>query len=549
MKKFLLIALLALVPATGTFAQLSSIKGEITFPLTALKTTAGSNFYLVNNFNVAKTVKAASISGVFSTSDSIYTLPAKDSVQITINYKPVQNVNDASYIVFYATDSTTSFAIRVSGSGTTGDSYQSTTFDKYDAALKTALNALVINHTSLGYNTGRDRMFENVDKQAGDTIECVYTGIKIKAATRTIAQSLGFDTEHTWPQGTFSQAEPMRSDIFHLYPTSTTANNTRSNYPFGVVTSGVTWSGGGSKLGTGVGGTVFEPRDVHKGNVARSILYFITRYTTNYGNFFTSAQESAFRIWNKTDTVDNRERLRNNAIAFYQLKRNPYIDHPEFVDRIYSFLNNNSAAPVAVLNAYPKGISFGPVSVNGTGYVSFWIVNSGSKVLTIANSNISNPLFKFENLPVQIAANSAVEVLVSFKPTATGTFQGLMEINSDGGSYTAGIKGTGEIGTGVEEEPAVLHNNSFALKQNFPNPFNPETKIGFTVPNLKGNSSYVKLAVYDVTGEEITVLVDGERAPGEHFVTFEAGNLPGGIYLCRMEAEGYTSTTKLVLLK
>lgn len=549
MKKFLFLALIALVPASGTFAQITSVTGELTFPLTVLNTTATSNFYLVNNFNAAKTVKAVSILGVFSTSDSIYTLPAKDSVQITVNYKPIQNVNDASYIVFYATDSTTSFAVRLSGSGTTNDTYQSTTFDKYDAALKTALNALVINHTSLGYNTGRDRMFENIDKQAGDTIECVYTGIKIKAATRTIAQSLGFDTEHTWPQGTFSQAEPMRSDIFHLYPTSTTANNTRSNYPFGVVTGGVTWSGGGSKLGTGVGGTVFEPRDVHKGNVARSIFYFITRYTTNYGTFFTAAQESAFRVWNKTDTVDNRERLRNNSVAFYQMKRNPYIDHPEFVDRVYSFLNNNSATPVPVLNAYPKGVSFGSVPVNGTGYVSFWIVNSGKKVLTIANSNISNPLFKFENLPVQIAANSAVEVLVSFKPTATGTFQGLMEINSDGGSYTAGIKGTGETGTGIEDEPAVLHNNSFNLKQNFPNPFNPETRIGFTVPNRNGASSYVKMVVFDVTGKEVNLLVDGELPPGEHFVDFTASNLPGGVYFCRMEAEGFTSTKKLVLLK
>lgn len=549
MKKFFFLASLLLVSATNSFAQISSSASEVSFPLTVLKSSAGSSFYLVNNFNEPKTVKAVSLLGVFSTSDSVYTIPAKDSIQISVSYKPVQNVNDASYLVFYAADSSSSFAVRVSGSGSTGDTYQSTTFDKYDAALKTALNALVINHTSLGYNSGRDRMFENIDKQAGDTIECVYTGIKIKAATRTIAQSLGFDTEHTWPQGTFSQAEPMRSDIFHLYPTNSTANNTRSNYPFGVVTGGVTWTGGGSKLGTGVGGTVFEPRDVHKGNVARSMLYFIIRYTTNYGTFLTSAQESVFRIWNRTDTVDNRERLRNNGVAFYQLKRNPFIDHPEFVDRIYSFLNNNSATPTSVLNAYPKGASFDTVFVNGTGFVSMWIVNTGKKVLTIANSSISNPVFKFENMPIQIAANSAVEVRVSFKPTATGSFQGLMDINSDGGSYQAVVKGVSDIGTGVEDEPAVIQNNSFKLKQNYPNPFNPGTRIGFTVPNRNGASSFVKLAVFDVTGKEVEVLVNSVLPPGEHFVNFTANNLPGGVYFCRMEAEGYTSTRKLVLLK
>ena len=59
----------------------------------------------------------------------------------------------------------------------------------------------------------------------------------------------------------------------------------------------------------------------------------------------------------------------------------------------------------------------------------------------------------------------------------------------------------------------------------------------------------MKLAVYDVTGNEIAVLVNEERAPGDHFVTFDASNLPGGVYFYRMQADGYTSTKKLVLLK
>lgn len=539
------------MPVTRNLAQISAATNELSFPLTVLKSSAGSTFYLVNNFNEPKTVKAVSLLGVFSTSDSVYTIPAKDSIQISVNYKPVQNVNDVSYLAFYATDSTSSFALRVSGSGSTGDSYQSTTFDKYDAALKTALNSLVINHTDLGYNSIRDRMFETVDDQGGDTIECVYTGRKIKAANRTIAQNApnNFNTEHTWPQSAFGSAAPMVSDLNHLFPTDASPNSIRGNLPFNVVTSGQDWSVGGSKRGYNGATQVFEPRDSHKGNVARSMLYFIIRYTTNYGTFLTSAQESVFRIWNRTDTVDNRERLRNNGVAFYQMKRNPFIDHPEFVDRIYSFLNNNSAAPTSVLNVYPKGASFDTVFVNGTGFVSMWIVNTGKKVLTIANSSISNPVFKFENMPIQIAANSAVEVLVSFKPTATGSFQGLMDINSDGGSYQAVVKGVSDIGTGVEDEPAVIQNNSFNLKQNYPNPFNPGTRIGFTVPNRNGASSFVKLAVFDVTGKEVEVLVNGALPPGEHFVNFTANNLPGGVYFCRMEAEGYTSTRKLVLLK
>ncbi|MBV6444728.1 MAG: hypothetical protein IFNCLDLE_00991 [Ignavibacteriaceae bacterium] len=519
--------------------------------MTVRNITATGSIYLKNNFDRDKTLKVTSLSDVFKPTDSLVTVGAHDSLLITVNYKPVQNITDRSFIVFYSVDSTASVTLLVSGMGSTGDSYQTSTFDKFDADLKNALNSLVINHTSLGYNTARDRMFEVIDKQPGDTIECVYTGTKIKAATRTAAQNQGFDTEHTWPQGTFSQNEPMRSDIYHLYPTSSTANNKRSNYPFGAVTGTPTWTSGGSKLGPGsTGATVFEPRDVHKGNVARSMLYFITRYPSNYGSFFSAAQESAFRIWNKFDPVDSRELQRNAGIALYQNKRNPFIDHLEFVDRIYSFLNNTSPLPTANLNVFPPGLSFDTVLVNGTGYASLWLINTGDKVLTISNKSISNPVFSFENIPVQIAGGSMVEVILSFKPTTTGSFQGMIEINSDGGTFNGVVKGVSDISTGinVEETPAVL-NNSFALKQNYPNPFNPETKIGFSVPNRNGNSSFVKLAVYDVIGNEIAVLVNDERAPGEHVVSFDATNLPGGIYFCRMEADGFNATTKLVLLK
>lgn len=550
MKKILFASLFSFLLVNASQAQISSTVKELVFPLTVLKSSAVNSFYLVNHFSSTKTVRAVSLLSVFSTGDTMVTINGKDSALITVNYAPVQNVTSKAFLVFYTADSSASYTIKLTGSGSTGDSYQSTTFDKYDADLKTALNSLVINHTSLGYNSGRDRMFENIDKQPGDTIECVYTGIKIKAATRTIAQGLGFDTEHTWPQGTFSQAEPMRSDIFHLYPTNSTANNTRSNYPFGVVTSGVSWTGGGSKLGLNGATTVFEPRDVHKGNVARSMLYFILRYPTNYQSYLTAAQESTFRIWNKTDTVDTKERLRNTAIAFYQGKKNPLIDHPEFIDRVYSFISNTSATPSAKLNVYPKGVVFDTVYVNDSAYVSMWLVNSGNKNLTIALGSISNPAFSFVNLPVQIAANSAVEVLVSFKPTATGNFAGLMDINSDGGNFSGMIKGVSDIGTGIDDNksPAVV-DHSFTLLQNYPNPFNPETKIGFTVPNVTGGLSFVKLAVYDVTGNEIVVLVNEERAPGDHYVTFDASNLPGGVYFYRMQADGYTSTKKLVLLK
>ncbi|MBK7868328.1 MAG: endonuclease [Ignavibacteriales bacterium] len=345
MKNYFSFSFLSLVSVIDTFGQLSSVTQELTFPLTVLKNNVNGTFYLVNHFDSPKTVKVVSLLSVFTPVDTLVTIPANDSAQITVVYRPTQNVTDKSFLAFYTTDSSASFAVVLNGSGSTGDTYQTVTFDKYDAALKTALNGFVINQIVLGYNTARDRMFENIDKQPGDTIECVYTGRKIKAATRLIAQNQGFNTEHTWPQSMFGSDDPMVCDINHLFPTDEIPNGQRGNYPFGVVTSGITWTGGGSKLGNGIGGKVFEPRDVHKGNVARSMLYFVIRYPNNYGSFLNVSRESVFRIWNVSDPIDARELARNNGVATYQMRRNPLIDHPEFVDRVYSFINNNSASP------------------------------------------------------------------------------------------------------------------------------------------------------------------------------------------------------------
>lgn len=181
-------------------------------------------------------------------------------------------------------------------------------------------------------------MFETIDDLGGDTIECVYTGRKIKTESIPDVNIFHFNTEHTWPQETFDSQEPMRSDLFNLYPSDEFANAKRANYPFGFVISDVVWEVGGSKLGKDVNGkTVFEPRDQHKGNVARSLFYFIIRYPQNYGHFLDSVQESVLRTWNKLDLVDTREIQRNDSISLYQGKRNPFIDHPEFVDRIVRF--------------------------------------------------------------------------------------------------------------------------------------------------------------------------------------------------------------------
>jgi hypothetical protein len=86
---------------------------------------------------------------------------------------------------------------------------------------------------------------------------------------------------------------------------------------------------------------------------------------------------------------------------------------------------------------------------------------------------------------------------------------------------------------------------SFSLGNNYPNPFNPSTKISFTIPQ-KGN---VKLRVFDLLGREITILADGVYEAGKHEVSFDAGNLPSGVYFYNLTTASSSISKKMLLLK
>ncbi len=86
---------------------------------------------------------------------------------------------------------------------------------------------------------------------------------------------------------------------------------------------------------------------------------------------------------------------------------------------------------------------------------------------------------------------------------------------------------------------------AFKLYQNYPNPFNPTTTIQFNVPS----SGFVSLKVYDVLGREVRTLVDKMEQPGNYTVTFNAGNLPSGVYFYMLEAGRFTAVKKMMVLK
>jgi hypothetical protein len=86
---------------------------------------------------------------------------------------------------------------------------------------------------------------------------------------------------------------------------------------------------------------------------------------------------------------------------------------------------------------------------------------------------------------------------------------------------------------------------SFKLDQNFPNPFNPSTKIRYSIPK----ASRVTLKIYDILGREVQTLVNEQQAPGQYTVTFNAQNLASGVYFYRISAGNFNEVKKLMLLK
>jgi photosystem II stability/assembly factor-like uncharacterized protein len=87
--------------------------------------------------------------------------------------------------------------------------------------------------------------------------------------------------------------------------------------------------------------------------------------------------------------------------------------------------------------------------------------------------------------------------------------------------------------------------NSFELSQNYPNPFNPSTTIKFGVPN----SGNVTLKVYDQLGKEVVTLVNGNKSAGAYEVNFDASSYGSGIYFYKLEADNFTATKKMILVK
>nr|WP_315151322.1 endonuclease [uncultured Flavobacterium sp.] len=258
--------------------------------------------------------------------------------------------------------------------------YTSATGSGY--TLKTQLYNIIKGHTDNGYaglyttyqTSDIDNFYENdgtildmYSEKPSGTDPYNYTTGSTQRCGSYSAEGDCYNREHIIPQSVFNEASPMVSDAHFITPTDGKVNGIRSNYPHGTVASTSTTTLNGSKLGTssvaGYSGTVFEPINDFKGDIARMYFYFATRYENTVSTYsfpmfngtsnqvFTTAFLNTLLAWNAQDPVSAREIARNNSIYARQNNRNPFIDHPEYVQAIWgSASSTDTQAPTAPAN-------------------------------------------------------------------------------------------------------------------------------------------------------------------------------------------------------
>ena len=254
-----------------------------------------------------------------------------------------------------------------------------------------------------------------------------------------------YNREHVIPQSFFNEQAPMRGDIHFVRPTDGKVNGMRSNYPFGAVSSPSFTSKNGTKVGPssslGYGGTVAEPIDEFKGDIARMVFYFVTRYESRLASFSTGNmlggsaypglqawERDVLLAWSAQDPVSPTEIERNNASYAFQNNRNPFIDNPQWVQQIWGTQTLDTQAPSAPTNLAVVSTSTASANLSwtastdnvGVTYYKIYvngIFHSNSAATTATVSGLAQgTTYTFYVIAVDAAGNASTQ-----SNTATGT--------------------------------------------------------------------------------------------------------------------------------
>lgn len=330
--------------------------------------------------------------------------------------------------------------------------------------LQKSLSTILNDATDVGYN-GLWNLYKTTDRRSDGKVWDMYSDITNYTFGTDQCGSYGsegdcYNREHSVPKSWFSERSPMKSDVWHVYPTDGKVNGMRSNYPFGEVASDAPGSENGfSKWGKcktpGYSHTVFEPNDEYKGDFARTYFYFATRYkgvaTSGYGaEVFSSAypyitkwQLDMLLRWHEQDPVSQKELDRNEAVyESRQGNRNPFIDYPELVDLIFGdsrnipFMPDGGDAPYIEAPRNGSTVDMGIASVNSSSPVTVQLSVRGRNIESAVSVEVGgNDSECFSVNRRELTAdevNNGTTVELAYRSSVVGSHEAVLEISGGG---------------------------------------------------------------------------------------------------------------------
>lgn len=193
------------------------------------------------------------------------------------------------------------------------------------------------------------------------------------------------------------------------------------------------------------------------------------------------------------------------------------------------------------------GLDFGDIGEAGEAQAIVTVMNKGDKDLQVTGAFAGEKAFSAEPATFTVAPRGSQEVVITFKPLVTEPYDTYVALpNNDPNEGSVGFPVTG---VGIPKSEKVTQSagvpTKYQLVQNYPNPFNPSTTIQFTL----SKSCRVKCAVYNTLGEQVAVLINGNKQAGSHTLHWKPTNLSSGVYFYTLTTEEFSDTKKMIYLQ